>query len=124
MPLMRDVQGTAAEKLVMFEKVRAGGGLANEHPSDLAEAEKMLREFAATERESEAGNPSAWYSGRARGADGTLAELTSCVEWLAPRVGVIWPEAGCGTPKKLGKRRKWQCAGRACARAPIWVTRQ
>ena len=59
MTLVRNVQGTAAEKLAMFEKVPAGGGLANEHPSDLAEAEKMLREFAATERESEVGNPSA-----------------------------------------------------------------
>ena len=30
--LMRDVQGSAAEKLRMFEKVRAAGGFANEHP--------------------------------------------------------------------------------------------
>jgi hypothetical protein len=43
MTLMRDVQGTAAEKLAMFERVRAAGGFANEHPTDLAEAEKMLR---------------------------------------------------------------------------------
>ena len=50
MTLMRDVQGTAAEKLAMFEKVRAAGGFANEHAADLAEAEKMLREFAAMER--------------------------------------------------------------------------
>ena len=28
--LMRDVQGSAAEKLRMFEKVRAAGGFANE----------------------------------------------------------------------------------------------
>jgi hypothetical protein len=50
MTLMRDVQGTAAEKLRMFEKVRAAGGFANEDPADLAEAEKMLREFAAMEK--------------------------------------------------------------------------
>ena len=50
MSLMRDVQGSAAEKLRMFEKVRAAGGFANEHPADLAEAERMLREFAAMER--------------------------------------------------------------------------
>ena len=50
MTLMRDVQGSAAEKLAMFEKARAAGGFADEHPSDLAEAEKMLREFAAMER--------------------------------------------------------------------------
>jgi hypothetical protein len=48
--LMRDVQGSAATKLAMFEKVRAAGGLANEHPADLAEAEKTLREFAAMEK--------------------------------------------------------------------------
>ena len=52
MTLMRDVQGSAAEKLRMFEKVRAAGGFANEHPADLAEAEKMLREFAAMEKHS------------------------------------------------------------------------
>jgi hypothetical protein len=48
--LMRDLQGSAAEKLRMFEKVRAAGGFANEHPANLAEAEKMLREFAAMEK--------------------------------------------------------------------------
>ena len=48
--LMRDVQGSAAEKLRMFEKVRDAGGFANEHPADLAEAEKMLRQFVAMER--------------------------------------------------------------------------
>jgi hypothetical protein len=49
--LMRDVQGSAATKLAMFEKVRAAGGFANEQPADLAEAEKMLREFAAMEKD-------------------------------------------------------------------------
>jgi hypothetical protein len=52
MTLMSDVQGSAAAKLAMFEKVRAADGFANEHPADLAEAEKMLREFVARERES------------------------------------------------------------------------
>ena len=50
--LMRDVQGSAAEKLRMFEKVHASGAFANEHPTDLAKAYKMLREFAAMERRS------------------------------------------------------------------------
>jgi len=50
MTLMRDVQGSAAEKLRMFENVRAAGGFAREHPADLAEAEKMLRSFAAMEK--------------------------------------------------------------------------
>ena len=35
MTLMRDVQGSAAQKLAMFENVRAAGGFANEHPADL-----------------------------------------------------------------------------------------
>jgi hypothetical protein len=48
--LMRDLQGSAAEKLRMFEKVRAAGGFAKENPTELAEAEKMLREFAAMEK--------------------------------------------------------------------------
>jgi hypothetical protein len=48
--LMRDLQGTAAEKYRMFEKMRAAGGFAKENPVDLAEAEKMLREFAAMEK--------------------------------------------------------------------------
>ena len=47
---MRDVQGLAAQKLAMFEKVRAAGGFAKEDPAELEEAEKMLREFAAMER--------------------------------------------------------------------------
>jgi hypothetical protein len=50
MTFMRNVQGSAAEKLRMLEKVRAAGGFAKENPADLAEAEKMLREFAAMEK--------------------------------------------------------------------------
>jgi hypothetical protein len=42
------VQGSAADKLAIFEIVRAAGGFAYEHPAD--EAEKILREFAAMER--------------------------------------------------------------------------
>jgi hypothetical protein len=45
-----DAQGSAAEKLATFEKVRAAGGFANEHPADLAEAEKILFEFVAMEK--------------------------------------------------------------------------
>jgi hypothetical protein len=50
MSLMLDVQGSAAQKLEMFEKVRAAGGFAKEDPADLAEAEKMLRAFVAMEK--------------------------------------------------------------------------
>jgi hypothetical protein len=49
MTLMRDLKGSAAQKLAMFEKVRAAGGFANEDPADLAQAQRMLQEFAATE---------------------------------------------------------------------------
>jgi hypothetical protein len=48
--LMRDAQGTAAQKLAMFQKVRAAGGFAKEDPADLEEAERMLREFVAMEK--------------------------------------------------------------------------
>ena len=44
--LMRDIQGSAAEKLAMFERMKAAGGFS----ADLTEAEKMLREFAAMEK--------------------------------------------------------------------------
>jgi hypothetical protein len=47
--LMRDLQGSAAEKLRMFER-RAAGGFAKEDAVVLAEAEKMLRAFAAMEK--------------------------------------------------------------------------
>jgi hypothetical protein len=50
MTLMCDIQGSATEKLAMFEKVRVAGGFAKEDPADLAEAEKMLRAFAAMEK--------------------------------------------------------------------------
>jgi hypothetical protein len=39
--LMRDLQGSAATKLAIFEKMRAAGGFANEDPADVAEAERM-----------------------------------------------------------------------------------
>jgi|SoiMethySBSTD1v2_1073268.scaffolds.fasta_scaffold2008878_2 hypothetical protein len=35
---MRDVQGSAVEKLAMFERVRAAGGFANEHATDLEDS--------------------------------------------------------------------------------------
>ena len=52
MALLRDMQGTAAEKLALLEKMRAAGGFAKEDLADLAEAEKMLRAFAAMEKAS------------------------------------------------------------------------
>jgi hypothetical protein len=50
MTLMRDLQGSGAQKLATFEKVRAAGGFAKEDPADLAEAEETLRAFAAMEK--------------------------------------------------------------------------
>ena len=40
--LMRNLQGSAAQKLAMFEKLRAAGGFAKEHRAYFAETEKML----------------------------------------------------------------------------------
>jgi len=51
MTLMRDVQGSAAAKLAMFEKVRTAGGFAKEDPVELNATEDLLRTFAATEKE-------------------------------------------------------------------------
>ena len=51
--LMRDIQGSAADKLVMFQKIRAAGGFANEDSAELAKAEEILRTFAAMEKGSE-----------------------------------------------------------------------
>ena len=48
--LMRDMQGTAAEKLVLFEKLKAAGGFANESAAELRKVENMLRTFAAVEK--------------------------------------------------------------------------
>jgi hypothetical protein len=48
--LMRDIQGSAAEKLAMFQKMRAAGAFANEDPADLKAAEDMLSTFAANEK--------------------------------------------------------------------------
>ncbi len=52
MTLLRDMQGTPAQKLALFEKLKAAGGFANENPAQLRKAEDMLRTFAATEKES------------------------------------------------------------------------
>jgi hypothetical protein len=50
MTLMRDVQGSAAQKLAMFEKVRAAGGFAKENRADLEEAEKNAPRFRGMEK--------------------------------------------------------------------------
>jgi hypothetical protein len=48
--LLRDMQGTAAEKLFLFEKLKARGGFAREDRAELLKVENMLRTFAATEK--------------------------------------------------------------------------
>ena len=50
MTLMRDLQGSAAEILRMFQKVRAAGRFAKD-PADLVEAEKSLRASVAMKKE-------------------------------------------------------------------------
>ena len=48
--LLRDMQGTAAEKLALFEKLKARGGFAGEDRAELLRVERTLRTFAATEK--------------------------------------------------------------------------
>jgi hypothetical protein len=48
---MRDMQGSAAEKLAMFEKLRAHGAFDAEDRRELLKLENMLRTFAAVEME-------------------------------------------------------------------------
>ena len=48
--LLRDMQGTAQEKLALFEKLKARGGFAGEDREELLKVEKMLRTFAVTEK--------------------------------------------------------------------------
>jgi hypothetical protein len=48
--LMRDMQGTAAQKLALFEKLNAAGGSINASATELRKAEDMLRALAAMER--------------------------------------------------------------------------
>jgi len=48
--LLRDMQGTAAEKLALFEKLKARGGFAGEDRAELRKVERMLRAAAATEK--------------------------------------------------------------------------
>ena len=51
MALMQDMQGTAAERLSLFEKLKAAGMVACEDPAELKGAEDMLRMSAAIEKE-------------------------------------------------------------------------
>jgi hypothetical protein len=49
--LLRDMQGTAAEKLAAFDKLRAGGAFDGMDRRELLKIENMLRTFAATEKD-------------------------------------------------------------------------
>ena len=49
--LLRDMQGTGAEKLVLFEKLKAARGFANASPAELRKVESMLRALAAMEKQ-------------------------------------------------------------------------
>ena len=48
--LLRDMQGTPAEKLVLFGRLKAAGAFVHESAAELTEAEKTLRTFAAMEK--------------------------------------------------------------------------
>jgi hypothetical protein len=54
--LLRDMQGTAAEKLAPFEKVKVRGGFAGEDRVEI-KVERMLRKFAATEKVTRCAEP-------------------------------------------------------------------
>jgi hypothetical protein len=51
--LLRDMQGTAAEKLAMFEKLRERGAFEGVSRRELTKLEDMLRTFAALEKGSD-----------------------------------------------------------------------
>ena len=48
--LLRDMQGTAAEKLAAFEKLRARGAFDGMDRRELLKIENLLRTLAATEK--------------------------------------------------------------------------
>jgi hypothetical protein len=48
--LLRDMQGAAATKLALFEKLKARGGFDGEDRRELVNVENILRTFAATEK--------------------------------------------------------------------------
>jgi hypothetical protein len=48
--LLRDMQGSAAEKLAMFGKLRERGAFEGIDRRELLKVEKMLRTFAAMEK--------------------------------------------------------------------------
>jgi hypothetical protein len=48
--LMRDMQGTAVQKVALFEKLKAAGGFANASAAELRKVENMLRGLAAMEK--------------------------------------------------------------------------
>ena len=48
--LMEDIQGSPADKLTMFQKMKAAGGFANADAAELKAAEDKLRTFAARRR--------------------------------------------------------------------------
>jgi hypothetical protein len=45
--LLRDMHGTPAQKLALFERLKAAGAFVNESAAELGEAEKTLREFVS-----------------------------------------------------------------------------
>jgi len=49
--LIEDIQGSPADKLAMFQKMKAAGGFAYADPAEMKATEDMLRTFAAAERD-------------------------------------------------------------------------
>jgi SPP1 gp7 family putative phage head morphogenesis protein len=70
----------------MFEKMRAAGGFAKEKPAQVAEAEKMLRAFAAMEKG--VGERFSWYSA-GMNADGGARKIANANLDAWKRSGVV-----------------------------------
>jgi hypothetical protein len=95
--LMRDMQGTAAQKLALFEKLKAAGGFANASGAEVAKAEKTLRAFATMEK----GNVSWFRFSRWRDALLYVSGLVAASFWRKRRR----PYCDAGVSVTLGGSR-------------------
>ena len=76
------MQGPAAEKLALFEKLKARGGFAGEDRAELLKLERMLRMFAPMEKSLATGNT----ADRAQKVDVPITDR--CARGLCARGGI------------------------------------
>jgi hypothetical protein len=48
--LLRDIQGSPAEKLALFQKMKAAGGFANESETEMKAVEELLQTLGSVEK--------------------------------------------------------------------------